>query len=332
MPKSDKQKLKLMYLLKILSERTDINHGISMKEIIDILDAEGIHAERKSIYSDIGLLQDFGCDIISDQVGKSYEYKLAGRDFELPELKLLVDAVQSSKFITERKSNELIKKIEGLTSEYEAKALNRHVYVKNRIKTTNESVYYNVDEIQQALSDNARITFQYFQWNVNKEKELRHDGLRYEISPWALTWDDENYYMVGYDSVEDKIKHFRVDKMLKIKLVENSKREGKDKFETLDMGIYTKTVFGMYGGEEETVVLKCKNSMAGVIIDRFGTEVNISKKDKDSFTARVNVQVSPQFLGWVFSMGDGIKVVGPDSVIDRMREELGNVARLYKED
>ena len=330
MPRSDKQKLKMMYLVKILSERTDAENGLTMQELIDALEEEDIKAERKSIYSDISALNEYGLDIISDKDGRNFVYKMVSREFELPELKLLVDAVQSSKFITENKSNKLIKKIEGLTSIYEAKSLHRQVYVANRIKTKNESVYYNVDDIQKAIAENRMISFQYFQWTPNKERELRHDGARYEISPWALTWDDENYYMIGYDSEAEKIKHYRVDKMMKISIIEDAKREGKAEFKDMDMAIYSKKVFGMFGGKEETVTLRCRNDMAGVIIDRFGTEVNITKKDKQYFNARVSVQVSPQFFGWVFSLGDGVQISGPKSVVDRMKAELKNVINMYK--
>ena len=330
MPRSDKQKLKMMYLVKILSERTDAENGLTMQELIDALEEEDIKAERKSIYSDISALNEYGLDIISDKDGRNFVYKMVSREFELPELKLLVDAVQSSKFITENKSNKLIKKIEGLTSIYEAKSLHRQVYVANRIKTKNESVYYNVDDIQKAIAENRMISFQYFQWTPNKERELRHDGARYEISPWALTWDDENYYMIGYDSEAEKIKHYRVDKMMKISIIEDAKREGKAEFKDMDMAIYSKKVFGMFGGKEETVTLRCRNDMAGVIIDRFGTEVNITKKDKQYFNARVSVQVSPQFFGWVFSLGDGVQISGPRSVVDRMKTELKNVTNMYK--
>ena len=329
MPRSDKQKLKLMYLIKLFEERTDANHGLSMTDIIEALSEEGITAERKSIYADISALNEFGYDIVKDIEGKSCVYKLVERDFEIAELKLLVDAVQSSKFITESKSNKLIKKIEGLASNNEAKSLHRQVYVANRIKTTNESVYYNVDDIQKAISENHKVSFQYFQWNPNKEKELRHNGMRYEISPWALTWDDENYYMVGYDSKEAKIKHYRVDKMLKIEIMADSKREGKALFKDMDMAVYSKKIFGMFGGVEETVVLECKNGISGVIIDRFGTEVDIIKRGADSFTVRVNVQISPQFLGWVFSLGENIKIISPDSVIKRMRDEITRIRGIY---
>ena len=329
MPRSDKQKLKLMYLIKLFEERTDVSHGLSMTDIIDALSEEGITAERKSIYADISALNEFGFDIVKDKEGKACVYKLVERDFEIAELKLLVDAVQSSKFITESKSNKLIKKIEGLASNNEAKSLHRQVYVANRIKTTNESVYYNVDDIQKAISENHKVSFQYFQWNPNKEKELRHNGMRYEISPWALTWDDENYYMVGYDSKERKIKHYRVDKMLKIEIMADSKREGKALFKDMDMAVYSKKIFGMFGGVEETVVLECKNGISGVIIDRFGTEVDIIKRATDSFTVRVNVQISPQFLGWVFSLGENIKIISPDSVIERMRDEIARIQGIY---
>lgn len=329
MPRSDKQKLKLMYLIKLFEERTDVSHGLSMTDIIEALSEEGITAERKSIYADISALNEFGFDIVKDNEGKACVYKLVERDFEIAELKLLVDAVQSSKFITESKSNKLIKKIEGLASNNEAKSLHRQVYVANRIKTTNESVYYNVDDIQKAISENHKVSFQYFQWNPNKEKELRHNGMRYEISPWALTWDDENYYMVGYDSKERKIKHYRVDKMLKIEIMADSKREGKVLFKDMDMAVYSKKIFGMFGGVEETVVLECKNGISGVIIDRFGTEVDIIKRATDSFTVRVNVQISPQFLGWVFSLGENIKIISPDSVIERMRDEITRIRGIY---
>ena len=329
MPRSDKQKLKLMYLIKLFEERTDVSHGLSMTDIIEALSEEGITAERKSIYADISALNEFGFDIVKDKEGQACVYKLVERDFEIAELKLLVDAVQSSKFITESKSNKLIKKIEGLASNNEAKSLHRQVYVANRIKTTNESVYYNVDDIQKAISENHKVSFQYFQWNPNKEKELRHNGMRYEISPWALTWDDENYYMVGYDSKERKIKHYRVDKMLKIEIMADSKREGKALFKDMDMAVYSKKIFGMFGGVEETVVLECKNGISGVIIDRFGTEVDIIKRATDSFTVRVNVQISPQFLGWVFSLGENIKIISPDSVIERMRDEIARIQVIY---
>lgn len=328
MAKGENQKLKLLYLVKIFMEETDAEHGLSMPDIISELESYGVSAERKSLYDDISLLNDFGYDIASEKVGKSYVYYMASRDFELPELKLLVDAVQSSKFITQNKSNSLIKKLESLASVYEGKELHRQVYVANRTKTSNESILYNVDYIQSAIASNNQISFKYFQWNHKKEQELRHDGQVYIISPWALTWDDENYYMVGYDALEDKIKHYRVDKMLKINVLDK-KREGREHFKQFDMAIYSKKVFGMFGGVEETVTLNCHNSMAGVIIDRFGKDVAIREIDNEHFAARVSVQVSPQFIGWICSFGGQVTIAAPESVVDIMRKELDKIRGGY---
>ena len=328
MAKSENQKLKLLFLLKIFMEETDAGHGLSMPDIIAELETYGVKAERKSLYDDIALLNDFGYDIQGEKVGKSYVYYMASRDFELPELKLLVDAVQSSKFITQNKSNSLIKKLEALSSVYEGKELHRQVYVANRIKTANESILYNVDYIQKAIAENSKISFKYFQWNYKKEQELRHDGKDYVISPWALTWDDENYYLVGYDNESEMIKHYRVDKMLKINLIDE-KREGKELFKQFDMAVYSKKVFGMYGGHEEAVSLLCDKSMAGVIIDRFGKDVNIREADKDHFVVRVYVEVSPQFFGWICSFGGMITIKSPENVVSEFKKEIKNILKAY---
>ena len=249
MPKSSNQKLKLIYLMKILLERTDETHSITMSEIIDALAVYDISAERKSLYNDIENLRVYGLDVIGTQEDRTYSYHIGNRQFELAELKLLVDSVQSAKFITAKKSNELIKKIEGLASKYEASQLHRQVFVAGRVKTMNESIYYNVDRIHTAIAENSRITFQYFQWNVDKKMELRHGGSLYEVSPWSLSWDDENYYLVGFDSKAGKIKHYRVDKILRIQ-ISKEEREGKEHFQKLDMADYAKKSFGMFGGKE----------------------------------------------------------------------------------
>lgn len=240
--------------MKILLEKTDEEHSITMQEIKESLEAYGIGAERKSLYSDIESLRQYGMDIIGRQMDRTYYYSVGNRQFELAELKLLVDSVQAAKFITAKKSNELIKKIESMASKYEASKLHRQVYVAERVKTMNESIYYNVDMIHAAIGANSKITFQYFQWNVDKKMELRRGGSLYEVSPWALSWSDENYYLIAFDSLEDKIKHFRVDKMLHIEM-EGSKREGKKCFDEFDMAIYTRKMFGMFGGEEQMVNL-----------------------------------------------------------------------------
>lgn len=329
MAKGNNQKLKIVYLMKILLEKTDETHSITMPEIISSLKNYGISAERKSIYSDIENLRLFGMDIIGEQRERTFYYHVGSRQFELAELKLLVDSVQSAKFITAKKSNELIKKIEGFASKYEASQLQRQVYVAERIKTMNESIYYNVDKIHTAIGANSKITFQYFQWDVHKKMVMRKDGALYEVSPWALSWDDENYYLIAFDSNEDKIKHFRVDKMLHID-VKNEQREGKEKFKEFNMAVYARKTFGMFGGEEQKVKLLCENSFAGVMIDRFGKDVFLVPTDETHFTVNVNVAVSRQFLAWVIALGEGVKIVEPESVVRQMREEVERLMRQYK--
>lgn len=323
MPKGKNQKFKLYCLAQIMLEQTDEEHYISMPEIIEALAAYDITADRKSLYQDLRDLEKLGIEVEGEATGNRYHYHVISRFFELPELKLLVDAIQSSKFITERKSNALIKKLERMVSKYEAQKLQRQVYVSGRIKTMNESIYYTVDAIHNAISENRKIKFQYYQWNIKKEMELRHNGAWYHISPWGLSWDDENYYLVGFDSEAGLIKHYRVDKMLHISMSEE-KREGSEYFTKLDMAEYAKKSFGMYGGEEQT-----DNSLAGVVIDRFGKDVMMIPTDGNRFTVSVNVRVSRQFMGWVFSLGEKVKIIGPDLVIQQMREEVARLVRQY---
>ena len=321
MAKGTNQKLKLIYLIRMLLEKTDEEHSVTMQEILEYLSANDITAERKSIYDDLEAIRNLGFDVVGEPHGKTFHYHIVSRQFELAELKLLVDAIQSSKFITERKSRELIKKLESLVSVYEAKQLQRQVYVSGRIKTMNESIYYNIDELHNAIAQNKKIQFQYFQWNLKKEMELRRDGKFYVISPWALSWMEENYYLIGYDADEGKIKHFRVDKMLKIGCLEEA-REGRELFDRFDMAAYSKKNFGMYGGQEQTVKLLCHNSLVGVIIDRFGKDVMIVPADEEHFHVNVEVAVSGLFLGWIFALGDKIRIIGPDAVVEEMRDMI----------
>ncbi|MCI6497838.1 MAG: WYL domain-containing protein [Lachnospiraceae bacterium] len=328
MMKSSNQKLKIMYLMKILLDRTDETHSITMPEIIDALEAYGISAERNSLYNDIENLRVYGLDVIGVQEDRTYSYHIGNRQFELAELKLLVDSVQSAKFITEKKSNELIKKIESLASKYEASQLHRQVFVAGRVKTMNESIYYNVDSIHAAIAGNSRITFKYFKWNVDKNMELRHDGALYEVSPWLLSWNDGYYYLIAYDSVKGIIKHFRVDKMLDIKL-NGRKREGEKVFNSLDMAAYTGKMFGMYSGEDERVRLECDNALAGVMIDRFGKDISLIRLDDKKFAVNVEVAVSRQFLAWIIGLGEGVKIVGAQRIVDMMNDEIDRLVRQY---
>ena len=280
MAKNPRQKQKLLYIQKILLEKTDENHGLSVNEIISELEAYGITAERKSIYDDLRILETFGLDICSEK-SKTVKYYIGSRDFQISELKLLVDAIQSSKFITEKKSLELIKKVEALSSENEAKQLQNQVVVSNRVKTANETIYYNVDRLHDAISRNRAVEFFYNRWKLNlgsTEKltfERRRNGEKYLVSPWALCWDDENYYLIGFDEKYEQIRHYRVDKMEKIELTDK-KRSGTEQFSNIDLAKYSQATFGMFAGESVKVTLSVDNSLVGVIADRFGKNIFIT--------------------------------------------------------
>ena len=327
MPKSENQKQKLLYIAQYLMENTDENHAVSTPQLIEYLNTQGIKAERKSIYNDIDTLNDFGMDIIRSDEHRG-GYMLASRPFELAEVKLLVDLVQSSKFITEKKSRELIGKLETLTSKYDAKAMRRQVEIVGRSKTHNETIYYNVDMVHTAISQNVKIRFHYFEWDVNKNMKLRHDGAWYEVSPWKLTWDDENYYLMGFDEKSNEIRFYRVDKIVDIALTEEP-RDGKDAFEDLDMAEFSKKTFGMFAGEEKTVRLRCENSLVGVMIDTFGTDVALRPDGDTHFVARMEVVVSSQFFGWLTGLGARVEIISPDEIRDEYKNYLTHIVSRY---
>jgi len=328
MPKGANQKLKMLYLAKIFHEQTDEEHGLTMPQIIAMLAEYDVNADRKTLYADFEELRRFGLDIISQHEGHNTYYSLASREFELPELKLLVDSVQAAKFITDKKSRELIGKLEGLVSAHQAQQLHRQVIIAGRVKTMNESIYYNIDKLHTAINGNSQIRFQYTQWNVNKEMTLRRGGKWYQVSPWCLTWDDENYYLVAYDAADDCIKHYRVDKMQRITLTDQP-RQGREHVESFDMARYAKSVFGMFGGEETAVTLEGENRMVGVLIDRFGKDILLVPADENHFEAKVNVAVSAQFFGWIMALGDGIRITGPGPVVQKMKAEARRLAAQY---
>ena len=328
MAKGPNQKLKMLYLMKIFMEETDDTHGLTMPQLIEKLGAYGVNADRKTMYMDLEELRTFGLDIISEQEGRNWYYYIGARDFELPELKLLVDSVQSAKFMTDKKSNELIRKIESLASKHEAKQLQRQVFISGRVKTMNESIYYNVDRLHEAIGTDSQIRFKYFQWNVNKEMELRRDGEWYQTSPWGLMWDDENYYLVAYNAEDSSIRHYRVDKMLNISILD-ARREGKQEFKEFDLPHYTRSLFGMFGGEEKRVTIEASNDMVGVMIDRFGKDIFIVPVDDDHFSISVNVAVSDQFLGWIIALGEGVRITGPAEVVAQMRQAAQRLMKQY---
>jgi predicted DNA-binding transcriptional regulator YafY len=299
-----------------------------MPEIIQKLKEYDISAERKTLYSDFAELKHFGLDIISEKSGRHTYYHLGSRLFELAELKLLVDSVQAAKFITDRKSRTLISKLEKLTSRYQAGQLQHQVFIAGRVKTDNEKIYYNVDTINEAISSGRQISFHYFQWNVRKEPVLRHDGALYCVSPWGLMWDDEYYYMVAYDDAAGQIRHYRVDKMLGLSITDLP-REGREEFSRFDMARYSKSLFGMYGGEESVVSIRGRNDMAAPLIDRFGRDLILIPDGPDHFIAHVRVFVSRQFLAWVLALGDGVRITGPEKVVQQVQDEIRRLNEQY---
>lgn len=322
------QKIKLLAVMQILLQRTDENHTMTAQDICSALGSTyGIPAERKGIYSDIEALQQMGIDIVQNK-GKASGYYVGSREFELAELKLLVDSVQSSKFITSKKSEKLIKKLESLASVHEAQQLQRQVFICDRPKTENETIFYIVDQIHTALFENKQVSFQYTEWTPKKELRTKKEGAYYCLSPWALTWDSENYYLVAYDMENDMVKHYRVDKIKNLSILEE-KRLGKEKFQSFDLPTFAKKTFAMYGGRDETISLRCQNRLAGVIIDRFGKDVIMIPDEKDSFKANVLVTVSNQFYGWLTGLGSEVRIIGPEHVRTEYQEYLKTILKQY---
>ena len=329
MPKGSNQKLKLYYLSRIMTEKTDEEHMLTMPEIQGALEEYGITADRKSLYDDMEALRVMGIDVIGEKIGRFFYYHVASKQFEIAELKLLVDAIQSSKFITEKKSNELIRKITGLASEYEATQLKRQVMVQGRVKTMNESIYYFVDDIHRAIAENRQISFDYMKWNTAKKLESRRE-MPYVVSPWSLTWDNDNYYLIAYDEGSDRIKHFRVDKMKNICVLED-RRVGREKFRELNIAQYAKMSFGMFGGEKTRVEIAFQDDMAGVFIDRFGKDIVIVPAKKKGWSETVvEVSMSDHFLGWIFALGPKVKIKGPSKAVKTFKKELDALRELYK--
>lgn len=321
------QRLKILYLKKILLERTDEAHPMTVAELITALSHYGVKAERKSIYTDIELLQDTGLDIVCEK-GQSNRYYVASREFELVELKLLVDSVQASKFITHRKSSELIKKLEKHASIHEARALHRQVIVRDRVKTMNESVYYNVDAIHQAIQENRMIEFQYFDYDLDKKLQLRRNGERYLVSPFALTWVDDHYYLLAHHDRYPGISHFRVDRMIRIEICEEG-RKNLELFEGLNIAEYSKQVFGMFTGHLEKVEIEFSNPLINVVIDKFGKNISIHSRGEGVFRISADVVVSTTFFSWMFLFGGEARVIGPPHVRQKLKEYLDDIVAQY---
>ena len=328
MEKGRYQKLKLLYLLEILRDYSDENTYLSVKELTSLLLKKEIVVERKTLYKDIELLQDYGFNIVVEKNGRENTYALVEREFELAEVKMLIDVIQASKFLTAKKSRDLILKLKKLASKKQAQKIQRQVYSFEENKYINENIYYNIDAIHNAIAENKQINFNYWQWNYKKQMIDRKNGEVYNVSPFALVWNDENYYMVAYDAKTDLIKNYRVDKMRNVVIAEND-RLGHDKFQKEDISSYSKKIFGMYGETLEKVTLEFKESLIGAIVDRFGKDIIIHKKD-DYYQTSVEVMCSSHFLGWIFSLGSDIEILAPQNVRNLYVREVEVLLNKYK--
>lgn len=326
MARASNQKQKILILRQYLERYTDEDHPAGIAQLIEELERQAVSAERKSIYSDLDALEQFGLDIQSRK-GRSPGWFIGQRDFQLAELKLLVDAVQSSRFLTKRKSDSLIHKLEGLTSVYQAQQLQRQVYVDRRVKNMNESIYYTVDKLHSAIANGKRVSFRYFDYNVNKEKVYRQNGARYVVSPWGLVWNNENYYLIAFDSVHRDMRHYRVDKMDDLTIT-RSPREKDDDGE-FDIAAYAEKHFSMFTGTEATVRLRCESRMVSVVLDRFGMDTILVPDGPDYFTVTLSVVVSPQFYGWLFGLGNAVTLEAPDWAVSEYRARLLSAAGQY---
>ncbi len=330
MPRKEGQKAKMLVLLEIFQQQSDVDHRLTVPMLEKLLAKQGVPSERKSIYTDIAALQDAGYAIELIR-GPRGGYYLEERDFELAELEILVDAVQNSRFITERKSTSLIKKLSHLASKYQASNLARQVFVSGRVKSMNESVYYNVDAIHRAISDNLQVQFTYWTHNLKMRRVQRTPKTLYTVSPWALAYEGGNYYLIAYQTYAEPhgIRHYRVDKMSTVEPTRRT-RLGQEEYRGFDLAAYTNKMFKMYHGTDERVTLRCENYYIDAMIDRFGKEIMIIEEANEThFHFDVTVSVSPQFFGWVCGFSGGVEITAPTRTRQEMKAFLATLAAGY---
>lgn len=312
MARSFNQKLKILYLMKVLKEKSDREHPMCVQDIINHLEGYGISVERKTVYDDIETLRLFGMNIAHRRERPS-GYFLVDRDFEFSELKILVDAVESSKFITEYQSRELIRKLERLTSSSESRKLHVQKYMTTGTRAVNGEIYMTIERICNAIDKNCQIAFQYYEWDFSKSLRPKRNGEKYHVSPWKLIWKSENYYLVGLDEKKGMVKHYRVDKIMHVTL-RKDRRNGEDIFNNFDIEKFVSGTFGMYGGKDTYVRMEFENNLVGVVLDRFGQNTMLIPRDAEHFSIQVRINVSTQFFGWLSGLGKGAVIVSPENV------------------
>ena len=325
MAKSENQKIKILYILDYLQKNSHQDHPVRASELMEMLERHNILCDRKPIYSDISVLQDFGIDILR-VTGRNGGYYIASRNFQLPELKLLIDAVQSSRFLTEKKSRELIEKLCAQCNEQDARLVRRDVYVSGRVKSMNETIYYNVDAIQEAIAQNLQIGFRYFDWGIDGKRVYRQKS--YTASPYGLCQDNENCYLLAL-SPRHGITSYRVDRMSDITLTDE-KRVPCPELTGKKLTDYANRLFGMYSGDTVAVKLRFHRDLSNVVIDRFGKDTMLIPDGDDHFVFTVQVAVSPLFLSWVIGFGSKAQILYPQSVIDECRALCKEVLGQYE--
>ena len=318
------KKLKLLYLARFFQQETDEQHPKTLQEMLAYLDSFGISAERKSIYDDIELLRLFGMDIQTVKA-KNFGYFLGERDFQEPELKLLIDVVQASPFLTKSKSMELIAKLEQLTSRYGARQLRRQVYVMNRLRTVNEALYYAVDGINTAINENKKISFRYFDWTVDVQKAYRRGGEFYVTDPVALCVD-RHYYLVAYDAAISDYRHYRVDRISHLTVLDEPRGSLPPHF---DLGEYTRTTFDMYNGQSTQVTLRMEEKLLNIAIDRFGADAHMRAVD-GGIEVSAQVEAGPTFYGWLFQFGPQAKLLSPASAVEDFKNWCRDILSQYE--
>lgn len=321
--RSQNQRLKLFYLLDYLLENTDETHTVKVQEIIQHFENYyKIPVEQKTVCSDLHLLDEYGYETRYD--GRTRGWRIIERDFDTQELQLLIDSVQSSRFITQRQAKSLTDKLKKKASKYDRVLLDRRCYVPNRIRSKNDSIFYHLDDIHTAIANDWRITFCYFYYNQKKERVYYKKN--YAASPYAMLWSDNNYYLLAYEN--GAMKHFRVDKMDSIKII-TQKREGKEVFSKMDISKRPLRMFNMYSGEEKMVKIRFSNHLANVVLDRFGSDAILAYEDEKHFTLTTPIEVSPQFYGWLCGLGRGVRILAPAEVVEEMGNYVKGIAEMY---
>ncbi len=325
---TSRQKQKLLIMSKLFHEKTDDEHFLTVSDIIAELAQLGIKAERKTVYDDIDTLIESGLDIVIAKKSHSNAYYLGSRLFQDEELHVLADAVASSKFLTIKKSNELIKKLESLTSCHRQCHLRRNIYISNRVKSFDEGIYYSISSLNSAISGRKKIIFKYSSYNLQKKKQLRNGGEDYLVSPYYLIWENGNYYLVCFCHKREKICYYRVDRMRKVRVTSEKTHEPSES--EADLAKQLRQTINMYGGEIQSLTLEMDKSLIDVIIERFGERIFLEEASENTFTVRIDVQISPTFWGWLFQFGDKAKILSPKSAVTEAVAELEKIMSKYK--